>query len=334
MHEQWKEGRQFHALALTGGGYRGLFTARALQVIEEHIQQPIGSRFDLICGASIGGVIALAIAFEVPMSRVVKLFEEEGENIFPPHKVSRNAIGRIAGLIRYSKKPKYSASVLRDALSKLIAADRVLGDAKHPVAIPAVNVTQGRPQVFKTRHKAEWVRDWKLKVGDIAIATAAAPTYFELAEVEGHLYADGGLFANAPDLIAIHEAEHFLRVPVQDIWLLSIGATTKSYSLSFRAGRQFGIADWMTEDRLFAVTISSQQQFVDQLVSHRLGERYLRLDHEPSQEQARDLGLDVATLDARRTLTALAEKATTDILGNRMRRFLDHTPSLQVMEVC
>jgi len=90
----------------------------------------------------------------------------------------------------------------------------------------------------------------------------------------------------------------------------------------------------MTEDRLFAVTISSQQQFVDQLVSHRLGERYLRLDHEPSQEQARDLGLDVATLDARRTLTALAEKATTDILGNRMRRFLDHTPSLQVMEVC
>lgn len=332
MNEQWKEGRQFHALALTGGGYRGLFTARALQVIEEHIQQPIGSRFDLICGTSIGGIIALAIAFEVPMSRVVKLFEEEGEHIFPPHKVAQGSIGRISDFLRYSRKPKYSAGILRDVLSKLIPEDRLLADAKHPVAIPAVNVTQGRPQVFKTRHKAEWVRDWKLKVADVAIATTAAPTYFELADVGGHLYADGGLFANAPDLIAIHEAEHFLQVPVQDIWLLSIGATTKSYSVSFRAGRQFGISDWMTEDRLFAVTISSQQQFVDQLVSHRLGNRYLRLDHEPSQEQARDLGLDVATLDARRTLTALAEKATTDILGNRVRPFLDHTPSLQVME--
>src|SRR6185437_1286430 len=96
MNEQWKEGRQFHALALTGGGYRGLFTARALQVIEEHIQQPIGSRFDLICGTSIGGIIALAVAFEVPMNRVVKLFEEEGEHIFPPHEAPRGSIGRIA----------------------------------------------------------------------------------------------------------------------------------------------------------------------------------------------------------------------------------------------
>ena len=40
--------------------------------------------------------------------------------------------------------------------------------------------------------------------------------------------------------------------------------------------------------------ISAQQQFVDQLMNHRLGDRYLRLDKEPSQEQASDLGLDVA----------------------------------------
>src|SRR6185437_6955073 len=107
-----------------------------------------------------------------------------------------------------------------------------------------------------------WVRDWKLKVADVAIATAAAPTYFELAEVGGHLYADGGLFANAPDLIAIHEAEHFFEAPASAIRLLSIGTTTKSYSMSFGTGRNFGIADWMSDARLFAVTISSQQQFV------------------------------------------------------------------------
>ena len=32
----WTEEQPFQALALTGGGYRGLFTARALQEMEDH----------------------------------------------------------------------------------------------------------------------------------------------------------------------------------------------------------------------------------------------------------------------------------------------------------
>ena len=50
----WTNDTPFQALSLTGGGYRGLFTARALQVMEEHVGVPIGQRFDLTCGASIG----------------------------------------------------------------------------------------------------------------------------------------------------------------------------------------------------------------------------------------------------------------------------------------
>ncbi len=43
----WTNDTPFQALSLKGGGYRGLFTARALQVIEEHVGVPIGRRFDL-----------------------------------------------------------------------------------------------------------------------------------------------------------------------------------------------------------------------------------------------------------------------------------------------
>ncbi len=50
----WTQAQPFQALSLTGGGYRGLFTARSLQVIEDHIRVPIGQRFDLTCGTSIG----------------------------------------------------------------------------------------------------------------------------------------------------------------------------------------------------------------------------------------------------------------------------------------
>lgn len=328
----WTHDTPFQALSLTGGGYRGLFTARALQVIEEYVGVPIGQRFDLTCGTSIGGIVALAVAFEVPMKKVVEVFEQHGAVIFPPHEPPSGKVGKACDLWRHARKPRYSSMPLREAITKLIDKDATLNDAKHAVAIPAVNVTQGKPQIFKTRHKAEWTRDWKFKAVDVALATAAAPTFFELAEVGGNLYADGGLFANAPDLLALHEAEHFFSVPTDAVRILSIGTTTKSYSLSFGSDRQFGIADWMDDQRLFSVTISAQQQFVDQLIQHKLQDRYFRLDHEPSHEQTKDLGLDVATEAARKTLKALADKATTDVLGNGLKVFLAHQPQLKLVK--
>ena len=326
----WSPRQPFQSLALTGGGYRGLFTAKVLQGIEDHIGVPIGRRFDFTCGTSIGGIVALAVAFEVPMQKVVEVFMAEGPNIFPAHTRPTSKLAVGLDLLRYRNKPRYSTAPLRSAITKLIPSGATLGDALHPAAVAAVNVTMGRPQVFKTRHKAEWNRDWKLKVVDVALATSAAPTFFELAEVEGSLYADGGLFANAPDLVALHEAEHFFDVPVSAQRLLSVGTTTKSYSLSFDSGRQLGVADWMTDGRLFSVTISSQQQFVDQIVAHRMGERYLRLDYEPSQEQAKDMGLDISTQVAQKTLLALARKITTDELGSRLVPYLSHEPQLQI----
>lgn len=327
---QWTENQPFQALALTGGGYRGLFTARALQEMEDHIGEPIGRHFDLIYGTSIGGIIALAVAFEVPMSKVVSTFVEFGHEIFPPHTPPTGTISQLADLNRYRKKPRYRAEKLREVVAKLIPEDATLNDAKHACGIPAVNVTQGRPQVFKTRHKKEWTRDWKYKVIDVALATSAAPTFFELAQVGDDWYADGGLFANAPDLLALHEAENYFDVPLKAFRLLSVGTTTKSYSVSFSSGTQFGLQDWMQEARLFSVTISSQQQLVDQLMKHKLKDRYLRLDKEPSNEQAGDLGLDVATDAAKRTLQALAAKATSDILGTELQPYLKHIPQMKL----
>jgi uncharacterized protein len=326
----WTPKQPFQALALTGGGYRGLFTARSLQVIEDRIGAPIGQRFDLTCGTSIGGIVALAVAFEVPMKQVVSVFEKYGAAIFPHHKTPTTKVSKLIDFLNYSRKPRYTTAPLREAISKLIDKDATLNDAKHAVAIPAVNLTQGQPRVFKTRHKTEWTRDSKLKAVDVALATSAAPTFFELAEVEGNLYADGGLFANAPDLVATHEAEHFFGISTDSIRLLSIGTTTKSYSVSFNAGRNFGVLDWMEAQRLFSVTISSQQQFVTQLMAHKLGENYYRLDHEPSQEQAKDLGLDIATDIARKTLIGLADKATTDVIESALSPYLTHQPQIRL----
>ena len=178
---------------------------------------------------------------------MVQTFVDYGEAIFPP-----KPKGKIAALVSFTKRfnaPQYRAEMLREVITKLIDKDATLNDVVHAVGIPAVNVTEGRPQVFKSRHKKEWTRDWKLKAVDVALATSAAPTFFELAEVGGCLYADGGLFANAPDLLALHEAEYFFGVHSEAFRMLSIGTTTQSYSVAFSAGRQFGIYEWMRDVR-------------------------------------------------------------------------------------
>ncbi|MNK11145.1 Patatin-like phospholipase [compost metagenome] len=326
----WTDERPFQALALTGGGYRGLFTAQALSIIEAELGEPIGRRFDLVCGTSIGGIVALAVAFEVPMAKVVEVFTNKGEEIFPPERCSAYARFAPLDLLKNLKKPRYESAPLRDAIKALIPEDALLGDALHPVCIPTVNVSQGISQILKTRHKKEWSRDWKFKAVDVALATSAAPTFFELAEIGNDLFADGGLFANAPDLVALHEAETFFDVSAKQFRLLSIGTTTQGYAISHTSGRDFGILDWMKDQRLFSVMISAQQQFVDQIVKHRLQDRYVRIDHEPTDESVRDLGLDVASKAAQRTLKGLAEKLVTNILGTELQPFLKHQPQLKI----
>jgi len=51
-----------------------------------------------------------------------------------------------------------------------------------------------------------------LRAVDVATAACAAPAYFPSVRLDGRLYADGGLFAVAPDQVALHEAEHFIGI--------------------------------------------------------------------------------------------------------------------------
>ncbi len=161
----------------------------------------------------------------------------------------------------------------------------------------------------------------------VAAATSAAPTYFPPAEIGDELFADGGLFANSPDIIALHEAEHFFRVPIEDVRMLSIGTATAQFSFSHASARRLGVLNWVRGRRLAQTILCSQQLAASDLVGHRLGERYLRIDAFQSQEQVRDLGFDVATKDAQMTIRALATGSYKKKSNHSMlRTILSHRP--------
>ena len=293
----------------------GLYTACVLAALEDECGGPIIDRFDLVAGTSVGGIIALGLANGTPARDIRDAFLKHGADIFTGKPPSQSGFGKKAALIQNASRAKYSPAALRRTIVNLVGEDTCVGDLRHRVIIPTVNLTKGLPQVFKTAHHSTFKRDWRLKVVDVALATSAAPTFLPLHRIGGELFADGGLYANAPDHIALHEAEHFLEQSLESISVLSIGTTTSRFSFSNAIGEDLGWISWMDDQRLPNVMLAAQQENIVYMMRHRLGDRYLRIDQTQSKEQERSLALDVASPAAKRDLQALAEASVREHIG-------------------
>ena len=309
--------KPFHVLALAGGGYLGLYTACVLAEIEERVGEPLGRRFDLIAGTSVGGILAIALAFEMPMQQIKALFLEHGTKIFSARGLPTTTVGKLRDLSRSVLGPKYSGDALRKALVTELGR-KTLGDALHPVVIPATNVTLSQTKVFKTPHVAASRGDEKLHAASVAMATSAAPAYFPAVRIGKMLYADGGLFAVAPDQVALHEAEHFMKVPASRIRMLSVGTGTAHYRPSSKVSESDGAVDWLSEGRLILTLISVQQQHVQAMLEDRLKDRYLHLDGR--WPVGADLGIDIATPEAVQVLSELASETLDGLNFNKLQR--------------
>jgi uncharacterized protein len=305
----------FQILSLSGGGFLGLYTACVLAELEQEARRPLAECFDLIAGTSIGGIIALGLAKGAKAEAIRDAFVEAGPCIFTTKRPSQTKLGKNLDLLRNATSAKYPSAVLKSTVEKIVGENSKIGDLPHRVMIPTVNLTKGSPQVFKTDHHPSFLRDWRVPIVDVALATSAAPTFFPLHRIGGELFADGGLYANSPDDLALHEAEHFLEQARADISMLSIGTTTSKFSFSNSSETDLGWMGWMANQRLPRVMISSQQLNTEYMMRHRLRDNYLRIDHQQSPEQERFLALDVASAGAISDLRALAESSVRDALG-------------------
>lgn len=310
--------KPYRVLALSGGGFLGLYTAEVLEGLEARAGQPLGRCFDLIAGTSIGGVLALALAFEVPMSRMVKLFIRHGHEVFSHRALPTGTVSRLLDLTRSVLGPKYSGDALRRLLVQELA-DSTLASARHACVIPAVSVDDCRTKVFKTPHAAASRGDEALRAADVAMAACAAPAYFPSVEVAGKLYADGGLFAVAPDQVALHEAEHFVGIAPQQVRMLSIGTAASGYRPADGVRDDAGAVGWLSEGRLILTLISAQQQHVQSMLEDRLGDRYVRLDAAWPVESG--LGIDVATPHAQKLLRRLGRRTLGELVPGSLDIF-------------
>ena len=298
----------YHVLALSGGGYRALYTATVLAELEAALGHPIASHFDLICGTSAGGMLALGLAAEIPANELKALFENEGSRIFGSRSLARRIFG-------FWLTAKHDPAGLREILTERFG-EATIGNLKHRVLVPAVNYSTGRGQFFKTPHHPSFELDHRLKIVDVALATAAAPVYFPLSRNDRGVFADGGLVGNAPGLFGLHEVKTFLAPNANAlIRVLAIGTMTIGATVRGNANLDRGFGKW--RGGLFDLVISAQESSVDYMLKQSLGSNYFRIDDEATPDQSKDVkALDQVSIGATNTLKDRGVHAAQRALGD------------------
>lgn len=265
---------KFKILSIDGGGIKGIYPAKLLSLFEAELESQgkgkIHEHFDLITGTSTGGIIALSLALGIPAKEVYQLYLNNAKDIFG------------------SKKPFLFGQILnsahdRKALEKLVrgkfremygGTDPRIGDCKTHVAIPIYDLIKGNPSVLKTRYHENFVRDYHIPAFQAAMATSAAPTYFDpystsYTTLEGNSMpfnnkVDGGVMANNPTMVGYIEAIKAFKIKQENIEILSIGTGNRNFTEG-GCQKRFGLHYWMkkgSRKRLIELFMQSQSQLV------------------------------------------------------------------------
>lgn len=288
-------------LSIDGGGIRGLIPALLLAELERRTGRPIAESFDLIAGTSTGGILACALTLPDPdeparpryaAAELVSLYDDEGPAIFDRtlwRKV-RTAWGAL--------DERYASAGLRDAL------ERRLGDAPLSAILPGVEILvtaydleRRKATILRsTRARADPADDFLLR--DVALATAAAPTYFEparirdLADRSSYALVDGGVFATNPALVALTDRLRVDRgarsggagappatpVDLADVdveLLVSLGTGSVARPIPYEEAKGWGALEWAP--RIVDVVFDGIADTTEFHCRRLLGSRYVRL---------------------------------------------------------
>jgi patatin-like phospholipase/acyl hydrolase len=231
---------RFRILSLDGGGIKGAFTASVMAGLEQDTGKAAADYFDLITGTSTGGIVALGLGLNLSAEQITEFYRTQGPVIFP----AMSLVQRTQGLFRQFLGPKHSHDVLKASLQQVLG-DRRLGESRCRLVIPTYDAAAGRIFLLKTAHHERFKYDYRAFAVDVALATSAAPTYFQSSPFPEHRdasYVDGGVWANCPALVGVVEAVSFLNIPLDQIDILSIGTTSEPFNISKHANS--GIVQW------------------------------------------------------------------------------------------
>jgi uncharacterized protein len=200
------------AIAIDGGGIKGVMVARALLILEDYLKQPLHQVARLVAGTSTGSIISAGIACGLTAAELYQLYIDLGKTIFP--KSWRTS---FFPLTRYRYPSKPLSAALNKYMGKRKMGDFWTANPRIDVVITSFDLVDNHTLFIKP-WKDEY-KDWP--VVRAVLASSSVPTYFPV--VEGR-YVDGGVGAYAnPCYIAAYELIYCLNWDPAETTLISLG---------------------------------------------------------------------------------------------------------------
>lgn len=174
------------AIALGGGGTRGMLHAGALRAIQEikgDLHFPDG-----VYGASIGAIFATAVAFGIPLDAIRRVTESSMtiSQVLPQPTLDHVlTLPTRKGLFPMTTFESAVCAVFLEA--GLDLRGKLCRDAAMPLYILASNMTTHRPTLLTD----------KVPVLDALRCSACIPVLFEPQVLYGEVYVDGGVFTRS-----------------------------------------------------------------------------------------------------------------------------------------
>lgn len=296
---------KFKILSIDGGGSRGIYPAAVVNELEKKYG-PLADYFDLITGASTGGIIALSLAAGKKADDIMGLYLKDIPGIFKKH--FTQFLGQIAFGCKYSNKE------LKKSLKEFLGDIR-LSQSKTRLCIPVVDLEGCRPVIVRTDHvPGEQFTDYLMR--DVALATSAAPTFFPAVPLEGlgKKMVDGGFWENNPGFVGLFEAaQHFVSANAEytGIEILSLGNVPAAPLGLKKQPANASVLEW--RDKLISVPMALQVADANRMLriaeTHDLFpiERYVRMEADRlSRTQREALEMDCSDVALLESLAAIA----------------------------
>jgi len=267
------------AIAIDGGGLRGVIVTQALAVLEAAMGKPVHEIFNLAVGTSTGAIISAGIAAGITAVQMNQLYINMAKAVFP------NSLRKAAfPLTRYRYPIEPFSGCLQTYFGNLKMGDFWNANPQTDLVITTYDLEENRTR---------FIKPWKPEYADWAAtkavqASCIVPTYFQ--PLEGR-YIDGGVgsYGN-PCYVAAYEVKECLNWDPAETTLISIGTGRDPYSFDPESSRRLWAWDWI--GRILGVYLQSA---VDQQV-HLVDTYFKELDFRRFQINFREtIEMDDAT---------------------------------------
>jgi len=302
------------ALAVDGGGYRGIMVAKALSILEEHLGKHCSDIFSLTAGTSTGSLISGGISAEMTASQIYDVYREIGRIVF---KKRLRSTKPFSYLFRYMYPNDTLIKALRENIGEMTFGEFRKKYPSKDIIITVRDLVENRTRFIKP-WKSDY-KDWKIWYA--VLGSCTVPTYFPV--VDGQ-FVDGGVgsFSN-PCYIAAYEIEYCLKNwDPKETTLVSIGTgRTKEGFEPYEASR-YNQLKWIRPMfDIFLSDANDQQVRIVQSFFDELDFRRFQVDFKEH--------IDMDDTSKTDLLTEYGEKLGEMIINNEQDKGVDN-PHLRV----